>query len=163
MLRIGLGFDSHSFVEGRPLVLGGVTVPFDRGLSGHSDADALVHAVIDALLGAAGAGNIGMHFPDTDPSYKNADSIELLERVSAILADRDVRVENIDAVVIAQHPKLARFLDAMCANIAAAAGIGTDRVSVKPKTAEHMGAIGAGEGIAAMAVALVDTPAEPAP
>ena len=158
MLRVGFGFDSHRFVDGRSLVLGGVTVPFDRGLAGHSDADALIHAVIDAMLGAAGAGNIGMHFPDTDPAYRDADSIKLLEHTVAMLDERHVHVQNIDVVVIAEQPKLAPYLDAMCETVAAAVEIDPNRVSVKPKTAERMGPIGAGEGIAAMAVVLVDAP-----
>jgi len=156
MIRVGLGFDSHRFVEGRSLVLGGITVPFDRGLAGHSDADVLIHAVIDAMLGAAGAGNIGIHFPDTDPAYRDADSTVLLEQTVAMLRDRGVRVQNIDVVVIAEQPKLGPYVAAMCETVAAAVGIEPGRVSVKPKTAERMGAIGAGEGIAAMAVAMVE-------
>ena len=161
MLRVGLGFDSHRFVDGRPLVLGGVTVPFDLGLAGHSDADALIHAVIDAMLGAAGAGNIGMHFPDTDPAYRDADSVKLLEHTVAILSERNVHVQNVDVVVIAEQPKLGPYVDAMCETVAAAVGIDPNRVSVKPKTAEQMGPIGVGEGLAAMAVVLVDVPDNP--
>ena len=140
------------------MVLGGVTVPSDRGLAGHSDADVLIHAVIDAMLGAAGAGNIGMHFPDTDPAFRDVPSTDLLKRTMALLHDRAVRVQNIDVVVVAEQPKLSPFLDAMCETVAATVGVGSDRVSIKPKTAEQMGAIGAGEGVAAMAVALVDVP-----
>jgi 2-C-methyl-D-erythritol 2,4-cyclodiphosphate synthase len=142
-------------------VLGGVTVPFDRGLAGHSDADALIHAVIDAMLGAAGAGNIGMHFPDTDPAYKDADSVKLLEHTVAMLGEQNVHVQNIDVVVIAEQPKLGPYIDAMCQSVAAAVGVGANRVSVKPKTAEQMGPVGAGEGLAVMAVVLVDAPDNP--
>jgi len=156
MIRVGLGFDSHRFVEGRPLVLGGVTVPFGRGLAGHSDADVLIHAVVDAMLGGAGAGNIGMHFPDTDPAYRDANSVRLLEETAAMLTARHVHVQNIDVVVIAEQPKLGPYIDAMCETVAAAVGIEPGRGPVKTKTAERMGPIGAGEGIAAMAVATVE-------
>jgi len=139
-------------------VLGGVTIPFDRGLSGYSDADPLVHAVIDALLGAACAGNIGTHFPDTEPEWRDAVSTNLLEQTVAILDEKGVRIENIDTVLIAEEPKLGQFVAAMCETIARAAGIEPGRVSVKPKTADRMGSIGAGEGIAAIAVALADVP-----
>jgi 2-C-methyl-D-erythritol 2,4-cyclodiphosphate synthase len=161
MLRIGIGFDSHRFEKDRPLVLGGVTVPHDRGLSGHSDADVVVHAVIDALLGAAAAGNIGDHFPETDPAYKNADSMKLLDHIVSLLHDQEVLIQNIDAVVIAEKPRLAPYTVQMAETLAAALGIPPGCVSVKPKTNDRMGAIGAGEGIAAEAVALIEMPEGP--
>lgn len=154
-LRIGNGYDLHRLVAGRPLVLGGVTIPFDKGLEGHSDADALCHAVTDAILGAAGAGDIGRHFPDTDPAWKDADSVNLLERAAAVVTQAGYRVVNVDAVVIAQRPKLAPHVEAMRARLAAAIGVGSDRVSVKGKTNEGVGSIGAGESIAVHAVALL--------
>lgn len=151
-MRIGFGFDSHRLATGRRLVLGGRVVPHDRGLLGHSDADVLVHAVCDALLGAAGAGDIGSHFPDTDPAYKDIASMLLLERVAAIVGARGGRVLNVDSTVILERPKLAAYLGEMEANIAGALGIPPSRVSVKAKTNEGMGLVGAGEGAAAFAV-----------
>ena len=158
MLRVGFGFDSHRFTENRPLVLAGVTIPHDRGLSGHSDADVLAHAIIDALLGAACAGNIGDHFPDTDPAYQNADSMKLLDETVALLAARDVSVQNIDAVVIAEQPRLSPYTSSMAEAIAAAVGIPVTRVSVKPKTNDRLGDIGAGKGMVACVVALIEMP-----
>lgn len=137
-------------MPGRRLVLGGVTVPFDRGLAGHSDADVLLHAVCDAMLGACGLGDIGMHFPDTDPAYKDADSRALLRRVGQLAAARGFQVGNIDATIIAQAPKLAPHLAAMAANIAADLGCAEDSINVKAKTTEGLGFAGRGEGIAAM-------------
>ena len=154
-LRIGNGYDLHRLVAGRPLVLGGVTIPFEKGLEGHSDADAVCHAVTDAILGAAGAGDIGRHFPDTDPAWKDANSLGLLERAARIVAAAGFRVVNVDVVVIAQRPKLAPHVDAMRARVAGAIGIAGDLVSVKGKTNEGVGSIGAGESIAVHAVALV--------
>jgi 2-C-methyl-D-erythritol 4-phosphate cytidylyltransferase/2-C-methyl-D-erythritol 2,4-cyclodiphosphate synthase len=153
--RAGIGYDLHRLVEGRPLILGGVTIPFDRGLAGHSDADAVCHAITDAVLGAAGAGDIGRHFPDTDPIWKGASSIDLLRRAAQLVRDGGFEVGNVDASVIAERPKLAPYIDAMRANVAAALGISADRVSVKGKTNEGIGELGRGEAIAVHAIALV--------
>ncbi|MBE0415793.1 MAG: 2-C-methyl-D-erythritol 2,4-cyclodiphosphate synthase [Dehalococcoidia bacterium] len=155
-MRIGIGYDVHPLVEGRPLVLGGVKVPFGRGLWGHSDADVLVHAIIDALLGAAALRDIGTHFPDTDPQYKGISSILLLKRVNAMLQELGFKVENIDATVLAEEPKLAPFIDEMRCNIGDALGIMIEQVSVKAKTSASLGFLGRGEGIAAHAVALIE-------
>jgi len=154
-LRIGNGYDLHRLVTGRRLVLGGVVIPFDKGLAGHSDADAVCHAVTDAVLGAAGAGDIGRHFPDTDPAWKDADSIALLARAAKIVALAGYTVINVDVVVIAERPKLAPHADAMRANVARALGIAPGQVSVKGKTNEGVGSVGAGESIAVHAVALI--------
>ena len=154
-IRIGNGYDLHRLIAGRPLILGGVTIPFDKGLLGHSDADVICHAVTDAILGAAGAGDIGRHFPDTDPAWKDANSIDLLRRAAGIVAQRGFAVANVDVVVIAQRPKLASHADAICANLAAALGCDPSQISVKGKTNEGVDSIGAGESIAAHAVALV--------
>ena len=154
-MRIGFGYDSHRLAAGRRLVLGGRVVPHDRGLLGHSDADVLVHAVCDALLGAVGAGDIGRRFPDTDPAYKDIASLLLLERVGAVVAARGCRVVNLDSTIVLERPRLAPFLEEMAANIAGALGIAPGQVSVKAKTSEGMGLIGAGEGAAAFAVALL--------
>jgi 2-C-methyl-D-erythritol 2,4-cyclodiphosphate synthase/2-C-methyl-D-erythritol 4-phosphate cytidylyltransferase len=154
-IRIGNGYDLHRLVGGRPLVLGGVAIPFDKGLLGHSDADAVCHAVTDAILGAAGAGDIGRHFPDTDPAWKNANSVDLLERASQVVRAAGYRVLNVDVVVIAERPKMAPHVEAMTANLARALDIARDRVSVKGKTNEGVGSIGAGESIAVHAVALI--------
>jgi 2-C-methyl-D-erythritol 4-phosphate cytidylyltransferase/2-C-methyl-D-erythritol 2,4-cyclodiphosphate synthase len=153
--RAGIGYDLHRLVEGRPLILGGVTIPFGKGLLGHSDADAVCHAITDAVLGAAAAGDIGRHFPDTDPAWKGASSIDLLQRAAAIVRGLGLEVGNVDASVIAERPTLAPYVDAMRANIAAALGIAVDRVSVKGKTNEGVGALGRGEAIAVHAVALL--------
>ncbi len=155
MIRIGQGFDIHALVEGRPLIIGGVTIPFERGLAGHSDADVLLHALCDALIGAAGLGDIGKHFPDTDPRYKGADSRELLRAVVRLLQERKFSVINVDSTIIAQAPKMAPHIPAMRANIAAALGLQVDDVNVKAKTAEKLGAVGRGEGIVAEAVVLI--------
>ena len=155
-LRIGHGYDVHRLVEGRPLILGGVRIPYARGLDGHSDADVLVHAVMDALLGAAALGDIGQHFPDSDPSYAGADSIELLRAVGELLAKEGYEVVNLDASVLAQAPKLAPHRQAMRENIASALGIDLSCVSVKATTEEGLGFTGRGEGIAAHAVALLE-------
>lgn len=154
-MRIGQGFDVHALVEGRPLIIGGVHIPFDRGLAGHSDADVLLHALCDALIGAAGLGDIGKHFPDTDPRYKGIDSRELLRAVVRLLQERHIAVVNIDATIIAQVPKMAPHIPAMRANIAADLGVHVDVVNIKAKTAEKLGFVGRGEGIVAEAVVLI--------
>jgi 2-C-methyl-D-erythritol 2,4-cyclodiphosphate synthase len=154
-LRTGIGFDIHPLVEGRRLVLGGVTLKFERGLQGHSDADVLVHAIIDALLGASALGDIGKHFPDTDPEYKGISSIALLERIRDILHDNGVEIENIDTTIICEKPRLAEHTQQMCRNIAKALEINEGQVSVKASTTNGLGLIAKGEGIAALAVALV--------
>lgn len=154
-LRIGNGYDLHVLVAGRPLILGGVTIPFDKGLKGHSDADAVCHAVTDAILGAAGAGDIGRHFPDTDPAWKDANSIALLARAAEIVRDAGYVVGNVDVTVIAQKPKLLSHVEAMKVNLAKALGVDPSQVSVKGKTNEGVDATGAGEAIAVHAVALV--------
>ena len=154
--RIGQGFDVHALVAGRRLVLGGVDIPFERGLEGHSDADVLIHAVIDALLGAAALGDIGRHFPDSDARYRGADSRVLLREVGKMLAQARLRVGNVDATLIAQAPRLAPYIDAMIANLAADLGLARDRVNVKATTTERLGFTGRGEGIAALAVALLE-------
>ncbi|NOT27508.1 MAG: 2-C-methyl-D-erythritol 4-phosphate cytidylyltransferase [Acidobacteria bacterium] len=154
-LRIGNGYDLHRLVAGRPLVLGGVTIPFEKGLDGHSDADAVCHAVTDAILGAAGAGDIGRHFPDTDAAWKGADSMALLSRAAAIVAEAGFAVVNVDVVVIAQRPKLLPYINAMRANLGKALGIPVSDVSVKGKTNEGVDSMGAGDSIATHAVALV--------
>jgi 2-C-methyl-D-erythritol 2,4-cyclodiphosphate synthase len=154
-MRIGQGFDIHALVAGRKLIIGGVEIPHERGLAGHSDADVLLHAVCDALIGAAALGDIGTHFPDSDPNYQGIDSRKLLRHVTRLLAAHRWDVVNIDATIIAQAPKMAPFIAAMRANIAADAGIAVAAVNIKAKTTEALGAIGRGEGIAAEAVALI--------
>ena len=153
--RIGQGFDVHALVEGRPLVLGGVTIPFDRGLLGHSDADALLHAICDALLGAAALGDIGRHFPDTDPAFAGADSRVLLREVAKRVRAAGYSIGNVDATIIAQAPKMAPHVPAMIERIASDLGIPPDCVNVKAKTTERLGFTGRGEGIATEAIALV--------
>ena len=155
-MRIGHGYDVHRLVEGRKLILGGVDVPFERGLLGHSDADVLAHAVMDALLGAAALGDIGKLFPDSDPAYEGADSLALLRRVSELLGENGYRIGNVDATVLAQRPRLAPHIPLMRERLAAAMGVDPGRVSVKATTEEGLGFTGAGEGIAAHAVALVE-------
>ena len=155
-MRIGQGFDIHALAAGRKLVIGGVTIPHEKGLAGHSDADVLVHALCDALLGAAGLGDIGRHFSDTDPQYKGADSRTLLREVVKKVRVAGFRVANVDATVIAEAPKLAPHISAMVANLAADLAVGASQVNVKAKTAERLGALGRGEGIAAEAIALLD-------
>ena len=154
-IRIGNGYDLHRLVAGRPLILGGVAIPFDKGLDGHSDADAVCHAVTDAILGAASAGDIGRHFPDTDPLFKNANSIELLKRAVDVVRTAGYAVSNVDVVVIAQQPRLSPHIDAMRASLASALGIQPQQVSVKGKTNEGVDSVGAGESIAVHAVALI--------
>ena len=155
-LRVGHGYDVHRLTEGRALILGGVTVPFDRGLLGHSDADVLTHAVMDALLGAAALGDIGKLFPDSDPAYAGADSVLLLRRVTAALAEGGFAPVNVDATVLAQAPKLAPYIPDMRRILAEAMGLDASRVSVKATTEEELGFTGSGEGIAAHAVALIE-------
>ncbi len=155
-LRVGHGYDVHRLVEGRALILGGVTVPFDRGLLGHSDADVLTHAVMDALLGAAALGDIGKLFPDSDAAYAGADSIALLERVTALLREHGWQVGNVDATVVAQAPRLAPYIPEMRRRLAEAMGLDVDCVSVKATTEERLGFTGSGEGMAAHAVALIE-------
>lgn len=154
-MRVGQGFDVHALVVGRRLVIGGVEIPFERGLAGHSDADVLLHAIIDALLGAAALGDIGQHFPDTDPRYHGADSRMLLRQTVRLLAGRGFSVVNVDATVITEAPRLARHIPAMVANIATDLGIGITAVNVKAKTCERLGFVGRGEGIVAEAITLV--------
>ena len=155
-LRVGHGYDVHRLVEGRALILGGVTVPFDRGLLGHSDADVLTHAVMDALLGAAALGDIGKLFPDSDAAYAGADSIALLERVTALLREHGWQVGNVDATVVAQTPRLAPYIPDMRRRLAEAMGLDVDCVSVKATTEERLGFTGSGAGMAAHAVALIE-------
>ncbi len=162
MTRIGQGFDVHQLVPGRRLVIGGVEIPFDLGLAGHSDADVLLHAIIDALLGAAGLGDIGRHFPDSDPAYRDADSRVLLRHAAASVRRAGFAVGNVDATIIAQAPRMAPHIDQMTANIAADLEIAPAQVNIKAKTAERLGFIGRGEGIVAEAVALLERAASAA-
>ena len=155
-MRIGHGYDVHRLTEGRALILGGVDIPYEKGLLGHSDADVLTHAVMDALLGAAGLWDIGHAFPDTDPAYKGADSLVLLDRVMEMLRAKGLRVGNVDATILAQRPKLAPHIPQMRENLAQRMGISPDRVNVKATTEEGLGFTGSGEGMAAHAVALLE-------
>jgi 2-C-methyl-D-erythritol 2,4-cyclodiphosphate synthase len=154
-VRVGQGFDVHAFVEGRPLVLGGVTIPFERGLEGHSDADVLLHAIADALLGALALGDLGKHFPDTDARWRGADSRVLLRDVVSQVASAGYGIGNVDATIVAQAPRVAPYVEAMCANVAADLRCDRSRVSVKATTTERLGFTGRGEGIAAMAIVLL--------
>lgn len=154
-MRIGQGFDAHALVEGRRLVIGGVAIPYEKGLAGHSDADVLIHAVCDALLGAAGLGDIGVHFPDSDARYQDVDSRKLLREVAQLLGRNRLRVANVDATIIAQAPKLAPHIPAMRANLASDLGVAAEAVNIKAKTTERLGFVGRGEGIAAEAVVLL--------
>lgn len=156
MFRIGHGYDVHRLVEGRALVLGGVTIPYELGLDGHSDADVLVHAVMDAILGAAALGDIGGLFPDTDPAYKGADSMKLLEHVISVIGENGYIIGNIDATVIAQRPKLKPYIEQMRENIASVCKVDVDAVNVKATTEEKLGFTGNGEGMAAHAVCLIE-------
>ncbi len=160
LMRIGQGYDVHRLVEGRKLILGGVEIPYEKGLLGHSDADVLLHAVMDALLGAAALGDIGQHFPDSDERYKGISSVELLKEVGKILQENGYLIENIDSTVIAQRPKLLPYRPQMAKNIADALGIEPDQVSVKATTEEGLGFTGAGEGISAQAIALLSSVAD---
>lgn len=154
-MRVGMGYDVHRLTEGRKLILGGVDIPYDKGLLGHSDADVLVHAIMDALLGAAALGDIGKHFPDTDEQYAGISSIVLLEKVAALLEEHCFVIENIDATVIAQRPKLLPYMEEMRTKISAALGLDKDRINIKATTEEGLGFTGSGEGISAQAVCLL--------
>ena len=158
MIRVGQGWDIHRLVAGRPLRLGGITVPFDRGLLGHSDGDVVLHAICDALLGALGEGDLGRHFPDTDPQYRGVDSSQLLARVAELVSTRRYRIGNVDVTIVAETPRLVTHLPSMRARVAEVMGVDAGRVSVKAKTAEGLGAVGRGEAVAALAVALVEGP-----
>ena len=156
-MRIGHGYDVHKLVEGRDLILGGVKIPYEKGLLGHSDADVLLHAVSDSLLGAAALGDIGVHFPDTDPAYKGADSLELLRIVGQKVAESGYKVGNIDVTMIAQRPKLKEYIPQMRVNIAGALALDMNQVNVKATTEEHLGFTGDGSGMACHAVCLLET------
>lgn len=157
-MRIGMGYDVHRLVENRNLVIGGVSIPYEKGLLGHSDADVLLHAIMDALLGAAAMGDIGKHFPDTDPAYKGISSLVLLEKVGQLLTEKGFLIENIDATIIAQAPKMRPFIDSMRENIAKALEMDADYINVKATTEEGLGFTGAGEGIASQAVCMLTSP-----
>lgn len=159
-MRIGMGYDVHRLVEGRDLIIGGVTIPYELGLLGHSDADVLLHAISDALLGAAALGDIGKHFPDTDPAYKGISSLVLLERVGALLEENMFFIENIDATIIAQAPKMRPHIDKMRENIANALHLTLDQINVKATTEEGLGFTGEGRGISAQAVCMLTSPRE---
>lgn len=156
MSRFGMGYDVHQLVEGRKLIIGGVEIPFEKGLWGHSDADVLLHAISDALLGAAALGDIGKHFPDTDERYKGADSLKLLEEVGRLLAEKGYTVGNVDATIVAQKPKMAPHIPVMRENIARVLHVDVDRINVKATTEEHLGFTGSGQGISAYAVAGIE-------
>lgn len=156
-MRVGMGYDVHRLTEGRDLILGGVLIPYTKGLFGHSDADVVIHAIMDALLGAAALGDIGKHFPDTDPQYKGISSVLLLERVRKILEEQMYLIGNIDATIIAQKPKLSPYMEQMAENIANALKIERDRVNIKATTEEGLGFTGSGEGISAQAIVLLET------
>jgi 2-C-methyl-D-erythritol 2,4-cyclodiphosphate synthase len=153
--RVGTGFDVHALVEGRPLILGGVDIPFEKGLDGHSDADVLIHALMDALLGAAAMGDIGRHFPDTDPKYKGISSVKLLKHVVELLESESYRIGNVDITVMAQRPKIKSYIDDMTRIIAETMNVGVDKVNIKGTTTERLGFVGREEGIAAQAVCLL--------
>lgn len=159
-MRIGMGYDVHKLVEDRELIIGGVTIPYEKGLLGHSDADVLLHAIMDALLGAAALGDIGKHFPDTDPAYKGASSMVLLKRVGELLEENCFLIENIDATIIAQAPKMRPHIDTMRANIAEALKISVEQVNVKATTEEGLGFTGSGAGISSQAICMLTTPRE---
>ena len=156
-MRIGHGYDVHKLTEGRKLILGGVEIPYEKGLLGHSDADVITHAVMDALLGAAALGDIGKHFPDSDPKYKGADSIGLCRHVCKLIREKGYAVSNVDATIIAQAPKLAPYIEAMRTNLAEALKVSKDQVNVKATTEEHLGFTGEGLGISAHAVCLIES------
>ena len=155
-MRIGMGYDVHKLVEGRKLILGGVEIPNEKGLLGHSDADVLLHAIMDALLGAAALGDIGKHFPDTDPAYKGISSIRLLEHVADLLEEHQFLIENIDATIIAQRPKMRPYIDTMRENIAKALKIESEQINVKATTEEGLGFTGSGEGISSQAICMLE-------
>ncbi|MCD8250223.1 MAG: 2-C-methyl-D-erythritol 2,4-cyclodiphosphate synthase [Lachnospiraceae bacterium] len=151
-MRVGMGYDVHRLTEGRELILGGVKIPYEKGLLGYSDADVLLHAMMDALLGAAALGDIGKHFPDTDPAYKGISSLKLLEHVGALLEEKDYQIINIDATIIAQRPKMAPHIPQMVENVAKTLRIGEDQINIKATTEEGLGFTGSGEGISAQAI-----------
>lgn len=155
-MRAGIGYDVHRLVKGRPLILGGVPIAYEKGLLGHSDADVLTHAICDALLGAAGLGDIGMHFPDTDPRYKDISSLKLLAETCRMLAEKGFRIANIDSILFAEAPKLGSHRQAMQTALAKAMNISADAINIKATTTEGLGAIGKGKGMAAMCVALIE-------
>ena len=155
-MRVGMGYDVHKLTEDRKLILGGVEIPYDKGLLGHSDADVLLHAIMDALLGAAALGDIGRHFPDTDPEYKGASSMKLLEHVGKLVEDKLYVIGNIDATIIVQRPKMAPYIEAMRANVANVLHIDIDQVNIKATTEEGLGFTGSGEGISAQAIARLE-------
>lgn len=159
-MRIGMGYDVHRLTENRDLIIGGVKIPYELGLLGHSDADVLLHAIMDALLGAAALGDIGKHFPDTDPAYKGASSVKLLKKVGELLEENRFLIENIDATIIAQAPKMRPYIDTMRQNIAQALGIEVNQVNVKATTEEGLGFTGAGEGISSQAICMLTSPYE---
>ncbi len=154
-MRIGKGYDVHALTEGRPLIIGGVNIPFEKGLLGHSDADVLLHAIMDALLGAAALGDIGLHFPDTDERFKGADSMELLRKTGELIGEERYYICNIDATIIAERPKMRPYIEKMCENVADVLGLDRDQVNIKATTEEGMGFTGEGKGIAAEAVCLL--------
>lgn len=156
-MRIGMGYDVHRLTEGRDLILGGVRIPYEKGLLGHSDADVLVHAVMDALLGATALGDIGRHFPDTDPEYEGASSIRLLEHVGRLLKEKGYAIGNVDATIVAQRPKMAPYMEEMRDNVAKALGVLPDRINIKATTEEGLGFTGSGEGISSQAIACLET------
>jgi len=155
-MRIGMGYDVHKLISGRKLVLGGVTIPFEKGLLGHSDADVLVHSICDALLGAAGLGDIGLHFPDTDPKFKDISSIKLLEKTYKMISEKEFILKNLDCTVFAQEPKISPFREKMQQNIARAMNVNPNCINIKATTTEGLGMFGRGEGIGAMSVVLIE-------
>ena len=159
-MRMAMGYDVHRLTQDRRLIIGGVEIPYEKGLLGHSDADVLLHAIMDALLGAAALGDIGKHFPDTDPAYKGISSVVLLKHVGELLEENRFLIENIDATIIAQAPKMRPYIDQMRVNIAQALGIGTDQVNVKATTEEGLGFTGSGEGISSQAICMLTSPRE---
>ena len=159
-MRVGMGYDVHKLTEGRKLIIGGVDIPYEKGLLGHSDADVLLHAISDSLLGAAALGDIGKHFPDSDPKYKGADSLKLLEQVGKMIDDERFIIQNIDATIVAQAPKMRPYIDEMRANIADALSIDIGQVNVKATTEEGLGFTGSGEGISAYSICMLENPAD---
>ena len=155
-MRIGKGFDVHKLISGRKLILGGVAIPFEKGLLGHSDADVLVHSICDALLGAAGLGDIGLHFPDTEAKFKDISSVKLLEKTYKMVYEKGFKLKNLDCIIIAQEPKFSPFREEMQQNIARAMNVSTGRINIKATTTEGLGMFGRGEGIGAMCVALIE-------
>lgn len=156
-MRIGMGYDVHKLVEGRPLIVGGVTIPYEKGLLGHSDADVLTHAIMDSILGAAGLGDIGKHFPDTDQEYKGADSLKLMEKVAQLIDESNMLIGNIDATIIAQKPKMAPYIEKMRENIARVLNVDISQINIKATTEEGLGFTGEGLGISAQSICLLET------